>query len=395
MNLPNYRILFKSLISLFIIIGVVLFTQISMSNPNKFCIAPEAGDNGIPGSKVINDKYLVIGDSRKNRVTVYSRNNSGEWVKTREILPPKNSIPYKYGEGFGSSVKLDGDTVLIYASISRETTELENPEDFQYIFDAYSREGAKKIEDFEPSDRPRLFISVFAELYLAKLNLDEEIQTFDFNREETSGFKKFPYLSEGRLKQIILPDHGEQFFGMDWAYHNNLFLVGSPSYYRGGGGWLYDLNRPEIEPTRLAISNTFMGETVAVSDKFAVVGASVVDPEIRDFEAEGAPELPRKILIRAIETGATTVIEDLGRLSISGNILAIMHYGSDFTPYHLLKVFRLDKDATPHLIIEREDINHAWVQNGFLVTSERKYVGAGSNDFNFDYVYQLCIEPID
>ena len=86
------------------------------------------------------------------------------------------------------------------------------------------------------------------------------------------------------------------------------------------------------------------------------------------------------------------MIDSYGELSLSGNILAIMRFRSaDYEITALLKVFRLDDNAKPDLIIERgHPVERAWVQNGFLVTVERHL------DLNVRPVrhIKVCLEPV-
>lgn len=116
----NHRTLFNSLISLLIIIGVVLTTQISMSNPKQFCIEPEADATGAFGQNIaVNDKYLVISDSLRSKVIVYTPDDSGQWQKTREILPPADLDLSNAGSWFAhEGIELDGDVLTISARIT-------------------------------------------------------------------------------------------------------------------------------------------------------------------------------------------------------------------------------------------------------------------------------------
>jgi hypothetical protein len=74
-------------------------------------------------------------------------------------------------------------------------------------------------------------------------------------------------------------------------------------------------------------------------------------------------------------------------LSLSKNILAVMRPElPDEEPPALLKVFHLDQNATPNLILCREDeyLIDALIQNGFLVTVEGTYSSG----------IRVCIESI-
>ena len=59
---------------------------------------------------------------------------------------------------------------------------------------------------------------------------------------------------------------------------------------------------------------------------------------------------------------------------MSDNILAVMLPPSDDGEQAaLLEIFRLDDNAVPHLILKRDYLEDAWVQNGFLITTFNDY----------------------
>jgi hypothetical protein len=331
---------------------------------NITCITSEAGDTGSFGSYIaINDKYLAVSDPFANRVCIYTRNNSDQWTRTKYILPPINSVPYRVGQGFGRDLKLEDDVLLIGAETNQYTKDVVNPEEFQFVY--YST-------------------AIFVGQYLTKLSSEAEIQTLNFSLDIAPGFAEFTVLSEGKVKRIVLPNNGEDEFGYSVALHKNLFLVGSPCCYTGGRAWLYEFDKPEKKPTKLSLLNTHMGTTVAISEQFTAVG---------DIGALGlscfddAPDLPRKILISAIESNATSVINEVGHLSLSKNILAVMRPESlEHCQTRLLKVFHFDRDAIPNLTLCREDeyLIDASIQNGFLVTVE----GTDSSGI------RICIESM-
>jgi len=78
---------------------------------NMTRIIPESEDNTdtFGAAIAINQKYLAVGDYEANRVIIYTRDNSGQWIRTNQILPPKNSLPDQIGSGFGEQVQLEGD----------------------------------------------------------------------------------------------------------------------------------------------------------------------------------------------------------------------------------------------------------------------------------------------
>lgn len=342
----------------------VLLSKVSMSNPNQTCFTQEQGDSYYFGISVaINNKYLAIGDLGANRVIIYIRKNSGEWLRTKEIMPPKDSTPYKIGYGFGRDLQLDGDVLVISALTQQETKEVTNPELFQ---------------------QRTVLTSTFMGRYMINLDSETEVQTIDLPLEKTPGFVHLNLLSEGKIRKITLPNNGEEKFGYSVAIHKNLLLVGSPPYRTRGKGWLFDLEQPGSEPLKLDAQDAYMGDTVALSEQFAVVGdlGQWYYPQI------DVPNLPPKTLIRSLRNASTTIIDSVGELSLSGNILAIMRSQSDGDEHEpLLEVFRLDDEAKPHLMIRREyPIERAWVQNGFLITVARK---------EDSHISKICIEPLN
>ena len=358
------NLLMKKTYLIVLILFGVLLSKPSMSNPNQTCFSPEQGDSYYFGISVaLNDKYLAIGDVGANRVIIYIRNNSGQWLRTKEILPPKDSTSYKIDYGFGRGLQLDGDVLVISALTQQETKEVTNPELFQ---------------------QTTVLTSTFMGRYMIKLDSETEVQTIDLPLEKTPGFVHFNLLSEGRIRKITLPDNGEDKFGYSVALHKNLLLIGSPPHHTRGKGWLFDLDQPGNEPLKLDVQDAYMGDTVAISEQFAVVGdlGQWYYPQI------DIPNLPPKTLIRSLSNASTTVIDSVGELSLSGNILAIMRSQSDGDEHEpLLEVFRLDSEAKPHLIIRRDyPIKRAWVQNGFLITVARK---------EDSHVAKICIEPLN
>ncbi len=354
-----------------LVLSGLLLPKVSMSNPNQTCLTSEPGDSVSFGFSVaINNKYLAVGDPTANHVAIYIRDSQGKWFRSKEIVSPVDSIPDKIGRGFGRDLQLDEDVLVINALTSQNTKDVTNPEDFQVR---------------------GILNSLFYGRYLIRLNSETEVKAIDLPMKKKQGLVQFNLLSEGKIKQVTLPDNGEIAFGEDtglgynFAFDNNLLLVGSPAYPQGGGAWLFDLNRSENKPLQLTIPDAYIGATVALNDQFAVV-SDLLGETIND------PKLPPKTLIRSLSNGSTTVIDSYGELSLSGNILAVMRFRSeDGEQAALLEVFRLDNDAKPHLIIKRgHPIKRAWVQNNFLVTVQHHYFFDGRSS---KYV-QLCLESV-
>ena len=93
--------------------------------------------------------------------------------------------------------------------------------------------------------------------YLIRLDSETEVKAIDLSVEKKQGSVQLNLLSEGKIKQVTLPDNEEiEFhegfgFGDGFAFDNNLLLVGFASSLTGGGAWLFNLNRPESKPLKL------------------------------------------------------------------------------------------------------------------------------------------------
>ena len=76
----------------------------------------------------------------------------------------------------------------------------------------------------------------------------------------------------------------------------------------------------------MAVKDTVLGSRVAVSQKFAAVGFD----GIRWYFSQGGVRGRSLItLVQNLENGASTVIRSFGKVSLSGNILAVTNPGSE------------------------------------------------------------------
>ena len=296
---------------------------------------------------------MVVGDPGANRIVVYQRNVQGSWYREREIYPPENSIPYQAANGFGRNLRLDKNTLLADAL-------------------SITRIKKKAITNVVPGSRGQYFV---------RLDREDEPLLIDIPSNRKDGYVQFYILSEDRPKLIALADNNEELFNAsllryrNFAVFENLLLVGSPSRHidssNSGKGWLFNLQALNTKTVELSSNKAFIGDTVAVSEQFAVVG----NKTSQRFIGENI-SYP-KTLIRSLENSSTIVIDDWGRFSLDKNILAIMLPSSRrrMRARSTLKIFHLDGDASPHLIQERkynrraeQYLTGALIQNGWLVT---------------------------
>ena len=290
------------------------------------CITPEPEDNfdSFGSSIAINNKYLAIGDFSANRVAIYTRDNSGQWNRSKIVLPPEDFvIPERANHGFGDKLHLDGNLLVV---------------------------------------------SNFNQRYLVNLDAITEVKPIDSAIEKSNGLATFNLLVEGTIRKVTLSDRGERNFGICFSHCKNLLLVGSPSNTEERGAWLYDLNRLDREPEKLDVPNVLIGTTVALNEEFAVVGDYDYKPiPFRDYG--DVSNRPKLTLIRAIKSGLTTTVDIRGKLSLSGNILAFVNpYNEIFLHDSCLQLRRITRHPSSRLVLMRGYVAKAFVQNGFLIT---------------------------
>ena len=298
----------------------------------------------------INSQYLAVSNTEENKVIIYTLSRFSKWRKIKEILAPKNSTPYKYREGFGTKLYLEKDILGIEATIIKNVDSVVDSDDFTLI------------------DKQT---AVFSGVYLINLASETEakvVETKVLNlSKENENTSSYQLLFQQKFRKIII-DRNDQYRFSVAAKYKNLFLVGRASRYRGGKALLYDLNVPRSPPEVILAPDFYIGTTVAVSSHFVAMGEiGTLNPPPQD-----APFLKSKTLVRAIKNGSTSIIDSYGKVSLSNNILAVMRCSAQGHRVALLEVFRLDRNAVPHLIIKRKNVRRALVQNGFLITIEKR-----------------------
>ena len=337
-----------------------------MSNPKQFCIEPEADATWTFGRHIaINDKYLVISDSLRNKVTVYTPDGSGEWQKAKDILPPANlDLGPKFISAFGTGLELDGDFLAISARTKN------------------SERLKRGLSQAQKNKVPRYLYW----RYLTNLGTQAPLKSIDLlvEPEPNSDRVRFNLLRRGKIEQFILPNMDKKTFGDNGhglgtrvALDGNLLLVGYLSDDGTGGAYLFDLARPEAEPLNLVVENAALGNKVAVSQQFAAVG---FDGYRWQFSS-GVRSRSHMTLICNLSNGATSIVNSFGKVSLSGNILAVMHPYHYEAPTVFLEAYRLDENAQAHLIT-KQTVYLGEVQNGFLFTQKD------------DKSKRVCIEPL-
>ncbi|MDJ0589914.1 MAG: hypothetical protein QNJ72_07945 [Pleurocapsa sp. MO_226.B13] len=81
------------------------------------CLESKPNDSETFGRALaVNNNYLAVGDPKVNNVAIYIHKADGNWLRIREISPPKNSNAEKIGYGFGADLALNEETLVIYSA---------------------------------------------------------------------------------------------------------------------------------------------------------------------------------------------------------------------------------------------------------------------------------------
>lgn len=84
------------------------------------CLESKPDDTKSFGKKMaVSNDYLAVSDYKANKVVIYTRSSNDTWQRRYEIHPPENSLAQKLGYGFGSSLAVQNDTLVI-KSIGRK-----------------------------------------------------------------------------------------------------------------------------------------------------------------------------------------------------------------------------------------------------------------------------------
>lgn len=381
------------IVNLFVAAISCLAIGASPSDSIKQCINSLPSDSYSFGYAIATqDKYLVVGDPQANHVVVYVRSQDNKWLRTREILPSKSSTAYKLGSGFGQTLALDRDNLIIgtFTFIEPQDNEVVNPKDF----------------------RENDIFSTSTALYQTRLDRDTEVKRIDLPNVPTEGAipigtvvadnekiafivsqAKRPSRRIKRINQVYVLSNGKahtlpggkleyrfasrawraSIYGSSIDLKNNLLLVSVDLAQDRGGVWLFDLNSPQDKPEKLTIPFAAPAIiSVAISERFIAISNIPTSSNPYPSKVYGAT------LIRNIATGSTKIIGGTGGISLDGNILARISSISedgDFESPKLLEVFRLDDDATPRLIQKRSDVMRTLLQNRLLITVQKTASG--------------------
>jgi|GEM_PF-1154847 len=329
---------------------------------SSVCVQSQSGDSNWFGfSTAINNEHLVIGDPKANRVIVYNRDEDKKWLRSTEILPPKDSLAEQVGSGFGGNLALDGNTLVILA-------ETENPSSDYSLFRAVYRTflDQKNLVERIDVDRKDLIIG-------NRIAADNGKIVFTEQEKNKNGLINKTYvniLTNLKIKRIRKKN---SIFNAV-SIKNNILLIGDIELQNKTYAWKVDLNSFFPKLKKLSLPFIHLGREVAISDRFfaANVGLSL---NILEHNYETT-------IVKSINNDSTVVFydSDFSKVYLDRNILARVKFSEPMIPgsNSILEIYRLDNNAMPHLILKR--VKHdgkgyrVTLQNGFLVTTQTEQV---------------------
>jgi FG-GAP repeat len=343
-----------------ILLTISLTTSMVLSLPAtaEVCLDRQLGDsNGYLDSIVANQNYLVVGESTTNRVVIYRRAKSGQWNRFRTISPPADSFFSTISYGFGRSVALSGDTLVIgaYAQGSR----LLGPKPQIYPFQppgnetfagAVYRTQVSSNAPLQRIDRPNT-----NELAGFSITADQGKIAFTVSTLAPDGKIAGRTVVLSGSQQRSLPISGEL------AISKNRLVVGSSgTNLRQSQISIFDLDKSNLAPQTIQIPIRIAG--INLTDKFIVV--------TENKYAYSTVQSDFRTLILDIPNLSRTFLDGIGQVSTAGNLLVRSHSASPDNEVGG-KIEFFDLSATSPKLIRKQDaeIHSTFLTKDFLFAS--------------------------
>ena len=202
-------------------------------------------------SLAINNNYVTVGDPGANRVAVYSYDESnGKWLRTREIYPPKNSIIDKVGYGFGHSLALNQNQLIIGAYSEPKTSYFggdNESEENKFANKYYGAVYSMLLDEDKQTSLQEIALPRSIKL------TGYSVTTFNNKIALGATTEKEPYIKPGKVavvnpttlmvETIIEPPSSKQKF-VDFGFvidgNDDSLLIGSRGLPQKGGALLID-----------------------------------------------------------------------------------------------------------------------------------------------------------
>jgi hypothetical protein len=320
--------------------SLVSFSQTCLTLPNNLRV----------GGLVVSQNYLALAGG--NSVIVYRRNPQGRWVESHKIDPPPNSTAARSGSGFGASMALDGNNLIIGAFFSRFQSTPADRSDYPFMQPnsnaayggAIYRTDVRKPAPVERIDQPK-----DGEVVGFNVAAHQGNVVFPVNYYDSRGvFSSYTTLVSGKTNRSINIPSGTV------AIRNNILVVGNTSFLGGNGPHnvgllsIFDLKQPKQSPRK--IETNFPVLSISVSDQLIAVSGS---SHVR-YSAENQ----RKALIIRIKDGTEHILKGSGMIYAHRNLIVRSYpYTPDYETPGQIELFDFQDINKPRLMYARRQVD--------------------------------------
>ena len=336
----------------------VLISMIIGCNPSasQECLKSLPGDSRSFGHALaVSEDYLAVGDPKANRVALYSRETNGKWLRIQDILPPEGSAADKVGFGFGYSLALDKNALIIGAYNERRRI---SDNRLQYSGAVYATSiDEKSVGMLRQIQVPKknLVVGYALSVFGDQVAISGKTEVMP---GKWSGSIFLVDLANNEIKTVIeapIPET-EELFGISVGLSQDSLIVGSPLDPPEGSAWLFNLTRANNPPRRIegrAGANAFAGGAVGQGEGFVAVSTV------------GGWGTLRTLIMT--EKAVPIVLETGGTMSTSGRLLSL---AEPPTPDHertaKVSVFDIERLGEARLILEIPQALQGALTRGFL-----------------------------
>lgn len=282
----------------------------------------------------INDSYVAVGDPKANRVAIYSYDKAKKkWSRTREIYPPKNSIIDRVGYGFGSSLVLNQNQLIIGAYSNSVPNNFDQNTENKYIsrgfvyslqLDKNNQNVLKKINLPEVINPTGYAVNVFDNKIALETTLGR-----DYGKKPDKVLIVNPTTLEVEsiIEPPILPTRRGN-FGNSIAGNSKSLVIDAPDIPTLGGVYLVD-RQGEIKTISMseilsADETRKFGAPIAVGDDFLAIDSGGWDALLSIFRqsSNGWKEIYSVNLWGSVSADKSQLLVSAGRYPFDGSMIS-------------------------------------------------------------------------
>ncbi len=345
----------------------------------EICLDKQLGDSYRLGeSLVANQKYLAVGDPGANRVIVYQRTANQRWIKSRTILPPKNSLIDKIGSGFGYRLALTEDVLVIGAYASKQNPQAQ--EKILYPFQPPGHNG----------------VAYTGAIYMTSIGSNTPLQRIDRSIiKELSGFSivanagtiafgVLSYNNQNRTSRYttLLSGNNRSIINAsgEIALHKNRLVVGRSIDKQQGHISIFNLRKPDLVPEIIRVPLQGIS-AIELTDKFLIIS------EQKYLVSTSRETSEAKILVFDLLNRSFNLFAGPGSISAHENLLVSSHPTTDDSELPgRISLFDLSSTPPKMLSTNRMNIRQSFLTKNFLFKTVNLST-VGGNDV------MVCITP--